>query len=42
MLEQRAWGLAGLSDFQALDQSLKRWAALTRYLADGEVPIDNK
>ena len=26
---------------KALDYSLKRWAALTRYLEDGEVPIDN-
>ena len=26
---------------RALDYSLKRWAALTRYLGDGRVPIDN-
>ncbi|RMR00446.1 putative transposase [Pseudomonas savastanoi pv. glycinea] len=26
---------------RALDYSLKRWAALSRYLADGAVPIDN-
>lgn len=26
---------------RALDYSLKRWAALSRYLNDGEVPIDN-
>ena len=26
---------------QALDYSLKRWVALTRYLDDGAVPIDN-
>ncbi|MFP3480356.1 transposase, partial [Burkholderia sp. SIMBA_057] len=25
----------------ALDYSLKRWEALTRYLDDGSVPIDN-
>ena len=27
---------------RALDYSLKRWAALSRYLDDGAVPIDNK
>jgi hypothetical protein len=26
---------------KALDYSLKRWAALSRYLDDGAVPIDN-
>ena len=26
---------------KALDYSLKRWVALTRYLEDGTVPIDN-
>uniref|UniRef100_UPI0030D87BA4 IS66 family transposase n=1 Tax=Pseudomonas sp. RL_5y_Pfl2_69 TaxID=3088711 RepID=UPI0030D87BA4 len=26
---------------KALDYSLKRWAALSRYLNDGAVPIDN-
>lgn len=26
---------------KALDYSLKRWVALTRYLDDGSVPIDN-
>src|SRR5690606_10837913 len=26
---------------QALDYSLKRWEALTRYLNDGDAPIDN-
>ena len=26
---------------KALDYSLKRWAALTRYLDDGDVPVDN-
>ena len=30
-----------LASFKALDYSLKRWAALTRYLEDGCVPIDN-
>ena len=26
---------------RAIDYSLKRWAALTRYLDDGDLPIDN-
>jgi hypothetical protein len=26
---------------KALDYSLKRWAALSRYLGDGAEPIDN-
>ncbi len=26
---------------KALDYSLKRWTALSRYLDDGAVPIDN-
>tara|TARA_B100000614_G_scaffold232853_1_gene227755 strand:+ start:5458 stop:5769 length:312 start_codon:yes stop_codon:yes gene_type:complete len=32
----------GSGTAMALDYSLKRWAALTRYLDDGAVPIDNK
>jgi hypothetical protein len=31
----------GSGTAKALDYSLKRWAALTRYLDDGAVPIDN-
>lgn len=31
----------GSGTARALDYSLKRWAALTRYLDDGAVPIDN-
>lgn len=31
----------GSATAKALDYSLKRWAALTRYLADGALPIDN-
>jgi hypothetical protein len=31
----------GSSTARALDYSLKRWKALTRYLEDGAVPIDN-
>jgi transposase len=32
---------AGTRTAGAIDYSLKRWDALTRYLDDGEVPIDN-
>ena len=31
----------GSGTARALDYSLKRWTALTRYLDDGMVPIDN-
>jgi hypothetical protein len=31
----------GSATAKALDYSLKRWVALTRYLDDGAVPIDN-
>lgn len=31
----------GTATAKAIDYSLKRWAALTRYLDDGTVPIDN-
>lgn len=31
----------GSATAKALDYSLKRWAALTRYLEDGQLPIDN-
>lgn len=31
----------GTATARALDYSLKRWAALTRYLDDGQLPIDN-
>jgi transposase len=31
----------GSATAKALDYSLKRWAALTHYLTDGRVPIDN-
>jgi hypothetical protein len=31
----------GTATANALDYSLKRWAALTRYLDDGALPIDN-
>lgn len=41
MLAQRQRVLDGPGTARALDYSLKRWAALTRYLDDGQVPIDN-
>ena len=31
----------GLATARALDYSLKRWGALTRFLDDGQLPIDN-
>ena len=41
MLAQRTLVPDGSGTAKALDYSLKRWAALTRYLEDGHVPIDN-
>ncbi|WP_413817939.1 IS66 family transposase [Pseudomonas viridiflava] len=41
MLAQREVVPEGLAMAKALDYSLKRWVALTRYLGDGAVPIDN-
>lgn len=41
MLAQRNLVLNGSATAKALDYSLKRWVALTRYLDDGAVPIDN-
>ena len=38
---QRQRATAGTAIAKALDYSLGRWEALTRYLADGNVPIDN-
>lgn len=38
-LRQAALGGSGLA--KALDYSLKRWSALTRYLDDGRDPMDN-
>ena len=42
MIAQRRKVPDGSGTAMALDYSLKRWAALTRYLDDGAVPIDNK
>ncbi|AXA54428.1 IS66 family transposase [Pseudomonas thivervalensis] len=41
MLAQRELVPEGSATAKALDYSLKRWVALTRYLNDGAVPIDN-
>jgi len=41
MLAQRLRVPDGSGTAKALDYSLKRWVALTRYLEDGAVPIDN-
>ena len=41
MLAHRQKVPDGFGTAKALDYSLKRWAALTRYLDDGAVPIDS-
>ena len=41
MLAQRELVPEGSATAKALDYSLKRWVALTRYLNDGAVPIDS-
>jgi transposase len=41
MIAQRELVHEGLGITKTLDYSLKRWAALSRYLDDGAVPIDN-
>jgi transposase len=41
MTAQRKLVSEGSAIAKALDYSLRRWEALTRYLADGHVPIDN-
>ncbi len=41
MVAQRKLVAEGSAIAKALDYSLKRWEALTRYLDDGHVPIDN-
>jgi transposase len=40
MLAQRAKVFSGATA-KALDYSLKRWQALTRFIDDGRLPIDN-
>lgn len=41
LLVCRGKTLNGSSSAKAIDCTLKRWAALTHYLTDGRVPIDN-
>lgn len=41
LLAQRLKVPDGSGTARAIDYSLKRWQALTRYLQDGEAPIDN-
>ena len=41
LLAQRQKVPDGSATARAIDYSLKRWRALTRYLDDGAVPIDN-
>lgn len=41
LILQRERATAGTAIAKALDYSLKRWDALTRYLDDGLIPIDN-
>lgn len=41
MQEQRARAPDGSATAKAFYYSLKRWSALTRYLDDGQLPIDN-
>ena len=41
MVLQRQKITDGSATARALDYSLKRWAALTRFLDDGQLPIDN-
>lgn len=41
MLAQRQWMTQGTAGAKALEYSLKRWEALTRYAHSGDLPIDN-
>jgi transposase len=41
MALQRSQILDGSATAKALDYSLRRWGALTRFLEDGQLPIDN-
>jgi len=38
---QRSQLTNGTRTAKAIDYSLKRWAALVRYLGDGQLPINN-
>lgn len=41
LTQQRQKVPDGSATARAIDYSLKRWIALTRYIADGDLPIDN-
>jgi hypothetical protein len=41
LLQRRTQVPNGSGIARAIDYSLKRWAALTHYVGDGRVPIDN-
>ena len=41
MVRQRSQILDGSATAKAFDYSLRRWGALTRFLDDGQLPIDN-
>lgn len=41
MIAHRLRATDGTALARALDYSLKRWIALTRYIDDGQLPIDN-
>ena len=41
LILQRERATTGTAIAKVLDYSLKRWAALERYLDDGRIPIDN-
>lgn len=41
MLLQRQNVPEGSASAKALDHSLRRWEALTRFLGDGQLPVDN-
>ena len=40
-MQQRQKVPDGSATAKAIDYSLKRWLALTRYVDDGDLPIDN-
>ena len=41
LLRQRLLVPDGSATAKAIDYSLKRWVALTRYISDGDLPISN-
>ena len=41
LMAQRGWVPEGSATARAINYSLGRWGALTRYLDDGHLPVDN-